>query len=221
MGPVGVIFRAPDDVFLEGIAVVGDDIIALTWRNRLVYRIPLGGGSNITEYPYPLDGWGLAYNKWNHELWASNGTEFLTLLDSNHFRPLQSCSVHLSFDGVSGFPVRYLNEIEFLSSNLLIANIFISPISPNFPNYLVIIDIRDCSVTYILPVFGVYSGNARDPNSVLNGILSLGDEIILTGKYFKKIHKIRINWENSEIQNTAELRKFNITKFINSQILFK
>ncbi len=106
-------------LFGEGLVVVGDRLIQLTWRAglALVWRrndLTLQG-----RFGYRGEGWGLAYD--GRRLYHSDGSATITLRDPVTFRERGRLEVH-----IDGKPLARLNELEWVEGELW-ANVFESP----------------------------------------------------------------------------------------------
>ena len=69
--------RLDQSLFGEGVTVVGDTIVMLTWREEIALVFDIETLEVIANHTYSGEGWGLCYDG-NH-LVMSNGTSDLTL----------------------------------------------------------------------------------------------------------------------------------------------
>lgn len=168
----------PDRFFGEGIAVVGERIVQLTWRARTGFVYDRATLQLIHRFDYRTEGWGLAYD--GQRLIKSDGTATLEFMDPQTLRPLHTCTVT-----AGGAPVARLNELESVD-DLLYANIWgadhiarIDPISCKVRDW---IDLSDVAARF--------AGQA----DVLNGIAydTAGRRLFITGKLWPELFQIEI-----------------------------
>jgi glutamine cyclotransferase len=164
----------PDSLFAEGLAVVGDTIYLLTWREEICLLYSLTDFSLIGSFSYEGEGWGLAWD--GSRLISSDGSEYLTFRDPRTFEPLARIAVM-----ASGSPVRGLNELEYAAGRLY-ANIWTTDL-------IAVIDIPTGTVTALLDAAELLMEDERNGTDVLNGIAwnSSTGEFLLTGKFWPKM----------------------------------
>ena len=104
----------PDELFGEGLARVGDDLVQLTWRNGVALRWSLPPFLKVGEHTYEGEGWGLATDPDSGRLYMSDGSDVLEIRDPETFEVLDSLPVRRP----DGTPMRYLNELEFADGSL-------------------------------------------------------------------------------------------------------
>jgi len=181
-GRVLKIEKLPDELFAEGIAVVGDRILQLTWQENVVlfWEETEKGFTKVDERPYPFEGWGLAYD--GKMLVASDGTETLRVLDPES---LEVERVMRVLDG--DVPVSSLNELEFVRGEIF-ANVWkadkIVRIDPGSGRVLGWIDLRSLrrEVEWS-PLLDVLNGIAWNPRQ---------DRLYVTGKNWSKVFEIEL-----------------------------
>jgi glutamine cyclotransferase len=171
--------RLPDADFGEGLALVDDQLIQLTWQSRRGYRydttLALRG-----QFAYPAEGWGLTYD--GTHLIASDGTSTLTYLDPTTVRPVRYLTVTLD-----GRPLSKLNELEYIDGQIW-ANVW-------HEDFIVAINTRTGRVSAILDLTGLRpSGQVRDREAVLNGIAydPATKRFFVTGKLWPTLFALRI-----------------------------
>ncbi len=166
--------------FGEGIAVVDDRIIQLTWRSNLVLVYDAETFERTGSLRNEGEGWGLTYDGEN--LIVSDGSSMLRFYDPNSFDLIRRLDVRE--DGVA---LRNLNELEFIDGEIW-ANIWyrdeIARISPDTGNVLGWIDLSL-----------LYPRSERRPEEVLNGIAydATEDRLFVTGKNWPNLFEIRVN----------------------------
>lgn len=160
----------PREHFGEGITVVGDRIVQLTWQSRKGFIYDKATLAYLGEFAYTGEGWGITYD--GTHLIVSDGTSTLRFLDPNTFEEVRRVTV---FDD-DGF-VNRLNELEYIQGRVF-ANVWqtdrIARIDPESGKVVSWIDL-----TGLLPA-DVRTGN----EDVLNGIAydALQDRLFVTGK---------------------------------------
>lgn len=172
-----------EDLFGEGLTVVGDRIVQLTWKagRALVYdRATL---ELIGEFGYEGEGWGLCRS--GDELVMSDGSDRLTRRDPESFELIDTVAV-----ASAGVVVDRLNELECVDG-LVIANVWQT-------RELVVIDLADGRVTAVIdgrPLVDDVLAAASDPDDidVLNGVAALGDgTFLMTGKLWPLMYRVKV-----------------------------
>jgi glutamine cyclotransferase len=164
--------------FGEGITVVGDQIVQLTWQSHVGFVYDKASLSLLQEFQYPTEGWGLAYD--GRSLIMSDGSANLFFLDPVTFQKVGQVAVH------DTGPVNELNELEYVNGTVY-ANIWreekIAVISP-----------QDGQVMAWIDLTGVEDLKNQDPNNVLNGIAydTNGHRLFVTGKMWPHIYEINL-----------------------------
>ncbi len=170
----------PAQLFGEGLALVGDQLIQLTWREQraLVYR--RADFELLREFSYDGEGWGLAFD--GTHLVMSNGSDRLFWRDPTDFAVVRTVAVT-----DQRRPVGLLNELEVIDGQIW-ANIYHS-------NRVAVIDSASGQVHRWLDFSGLLAANDRHGNEdVLNGIAF--DEkrrrLFITGKRYRFIYEFRL-----------------------------
>ncbi len=166
--------------FGEGVAVAGNAIIQLTWRQGIAFIYHLDTFERIGSIKYPGEGWGLTHD--GTRFIMSNGSSSITYRDTTNFEFQENITV--TDDNT---PVRNLNELEWINGEIW-ANQWqtdrIARISPDTGEVLAWIDLEG--------IFDWQSlGNA---DAVLNGIAydAATDRIFVTGKLWPWIFEIKV-----------------------------
>jgi glutaminyl-peptide cyclotransferase len=171
----------PSQYFAEGLALVGDELIQLTWRTRLGFVYDRKTFKQKRTFPYKTEGWGLAYDG-SSRLVMSDGSDTLTFLDPKTLAAIKTLRVH-----DAGKPVGNLNELEWIEGEIW-ANVWttdrIARISPNTGEVNAWVDLST-----------LYPRAQRDPGAdVMNGIAYDGAtrRIYITGKKWPRLYQIAV-----------------------------
>ena len=178
----GAVLRAaaaPNNYYGEGITVVGDRIWELTWQNKVAVEWDKNTMTPLREVPVNGEGWGLCAD--GDRLVRSDGSDRLFFHDPETFA--ETGSVAVTRDGD---PLRNLNELECVDGQVW-ANVWTS-------DTIVRIDPGTGEVNTVVDAGDVASDAGRDRQKVLNGIAHIdGDEYLITGKYWPKMYRVRID----------------------------
>jgi glutamine cyclotransferase len=166
--------------FAEGLALVGDELLQLTWQHQLGFVYDKATFKRLKTFDYPTEGWGIAFD--GKTLVMSDGSSRLSFLDPKTRRPLRSLQVR---DGAR--PIEHLNELEFVKGELW-ANVWKT-------DQIVKIDPLTGRVTGWIDLTGLLRREARGPEGdVLNGIAwdKAQDRIFVTGKKWPWLFQIEL-----------------------------
>lgn len=161
------------ELFGEGITLVDDEIIQLTWRAERALRWDRHTFEYRGEFRYEGEGWGLCWDTKNSRLLMSNGTATLTHRNRTDFSVLTATRIRRNNE-----PITQINELECVDG-LVIANIWMSNeiiiFDPDSGEVLVTIDAASLAAEAGIA--------ATETHAVLNGIAYGGDGTwILGGK---------------------------------------
>jgi glutamine cyclotransferase len=168
------------ELFGEGVAVLGNEVIQLTWLSHVGFVYDLRDFRLLRRFTYSGEGWGLTSD--GRDLFMSDGSSEIRVLDARTFAEKAHIKVR---DG--GKPVEKLNELEFVEGEIY-ANIWhsdrIARISPQTGRIVGWIDL-----TGLLGPF-----YQREAEAVLNGIAYDAKEkrLFVTGKLWPRIFEIRV-----------------------------
>jgi glutaminyl-peptide cyclotransferase len=171
----------PHEYFAEGLALVGDELLQLTWRHRLAFVYDRKTFKQKRTFPYTSEGWGIAYDG-TSQLVMSDGSDTLTFLDPKSFALGKKLRV---MD--AGKPVPNLNELEWIEGEIW-ANVWltdrIARISPNTGEVNAWIDLST-----------LYPRIQRTlPSDELNGIAydRATRRIFITGKKWPRLYQVSV-----------------------------
>ncbi|NLG28162.1 MAG: glutaminyl-peptide cyclotransferase [Chloroflexi bacterium] len=169
-----------DHYFAEGLALVDDRLIQLTWQSHVGFVYDAATFELLDTFSYATDGWGLAYD--GEQLIMSDGTATLRFLDPDTLSETRTLLVKDGDD-----PVARLNELEYVDGEVW-ANVYqtdrIARISP-----------RTGVVVGWIDLAGLLPPQDRlQPVDVLNGIAydPATERILVTGKWWPKLFEISL-----------------------------
>ena len=173
--------------FAEGLALVDDRLIQLTWQSQVGFVYDRETFALLDQFNYASEGWGLAYD--GEQLMMSDGTATLHFLDPTTLTETRSVQVH---DGDT--PVVRLNELEYVEGEVW-ANVWqtnrIARIAPRTGKVVGWIDL-----TGLLDAGTRQDGAATGlTEDVLNGIAydAEGERIFVTGKLWPWLFEIKLS----------------------------
>ncbi|MEO1014631.1 MAG: glutaminyl-peptide cyclotransferase [Pseudomonadota bacterium] len=174
----------PDQFFGEGMTLVDDRLIMLTYRAGVAFVLSKDGFRRIDQFRYAGEGWGLAHD--GARLIMSDGTDVIEFRDPETFHVVESVKVTYR-----GRPLNRLNELEFIEGRIY-ANVYttdqIVRINPDTGAVDAVIDL-----TGLLPETerGAQQGK---PPEVLNGVAHDAEtgRLFVTGKYWPKVYEIEL-----------------------------
>ena len=175
----------PQPYFAEGLALVNDRLIQLTWEagEAFVYNLDF---EQTGTFNYTGEGWGLCYD--GESLYMSDGSATIDRRDPETFELLEEVRVRLR-----GAPVVLLNELECVGDSLY-ANVWQT-------DDIVRIDKTSGQVTARIDAAGLLTEEERaslEAGGVLNGIAydEKSETFFITGKLWPKMFEVRFVPEN-------------------------
>ena len=172
--------RLSPELFGEGLALVGNRLIQLTWTSHRGFVYDLSSFSPLQEFSYDTEGWGLTYD--GKKLILSDGSSDLSFLDPETFKSAGKLAVKMN-----GLPIRQLNELEFIEGEIW-ANVWQT-------DFILRIDPSSGLVTSFLDLGGILSSTDRTgQDAVLNGIAYDAEHkrILVTGKLWPRLFEIKL-----------------------------
>jgi len=169
------------DLFGEGITLLNDKVIQLTWKSGIGFVYDLNSFRLLRRFSYSGEGWGLATN--GRELFLSDGTPEIRVLDGETFQEKRRIKVHEGSTAVD-----QLNELEFVEGQVF-ANLWhsnrVARISPQTGDVVGWIDLTGL----LSPMYRL------EPEAVLNGIAydPIRKRLFVTGKLWPRIFEIKLS----------------------------
>ena len=173
--------RIPAEYFAEGLALVGDELLQLTWRHHQGFVYDRATFKQKRTFPFTGEGWGLAYDAAGG-LVMSDGSDALTFLDARTQAVTRTIRVQ-----DAGRAVSNLNELEWIEGEIW-ANVWttdrvvrISPLTGDVKAWV------DLSTLWPL-------SQRMPPADVLNGIAydQATRRIFVTGKKWPRLYQIAV-----------------------------
>lgn len=169
------------EFFGEGITIVKDKVLQLTWKSEMGFVYELNNLHLLRRFSYQGEGWGLATS--GREIFMSDGTSQIRVLDAETLQEKRRFRVH---DGST--PVQQLNELEFVEGQIF-ANVWhsnrVARISPQTGDVVGWIDLTGLlSPVYRLESEAVLNGIAYDP---------IRKRLFVTGKLWPSVFEIRLS----------------------------
>ena len=185
-GKVLQMTKITGDKFAEGITIVGDKILMLTYTENVNMEFDLKTLRLLREYPTPYQrqGWGLCND--GNKIYNTDGTNVIHILNKDTYMEESSFEVY-----DNNGPVSSLNEIEWIDGTIY-SNIYNS-------NRIVMINPTNGQVTGEVDLTNLYPDNERSMNDsegfVLNGIAwdKAGKRLFVTGKKWDKLFQIKLS----------------------------
>ncbi|MBN1200575.1 MAG: glutaminyl-peptide cyclotransferase [Anaerolineae bacterium] len=172
----------PEEYFAEGLALVDNRLIQLTWQSGVAFVYDLDTFEQIDTFTYEGEGWGLCAN--GDILFMSDGSPVITAHEAD------------SFDLILGAIVTYqnslvskINELECVGDSIY-ANIWKE-------NVIVQIDRATGRVVALIDASDLLTPEEAEAleegREVLNGIAYNPDTdtFLLTGKHWPKLFEVR------------------------------
>lgn len=164
--------------FAEGLALVGDELLQLTWKEHVALVWDKATFAAKGTRSYDTEGWGLCYD--GSRLVMSDGSAKLTFRDPSTFAATGSVQVRRG-----GAPVTNLNELECVDGRVW-ANVWKT-------NSILQIDPASGAVVAEVDATGLLPEDRRTGADVLNGIAhrAATDTFLITGKRWPLLFEVR------------------------------
>lgn len=168
--------------FGEGITVFNNKIYQLTWRENTGYIYNADNLQKIKEFPYfkDIQGWGLTNDGKN--LYQSDGSEKIYILDPETLKEVDYINVY-----TNNTKIKEVNELEWIDGKIY-GNIYQK-------DAIAIIDPKTGTVEAVVNLAELKRKVTQHPElDVLNGIAynAKTKTIFVTGKNWDKMFEIRI-----------------------------
>jgi glutaminyl-peptide cyclotransferase len=171
-----------EDYFGEGIALVDDRIIQLTWREGVAFVYDLETFDVVDTFEYQGEGWGLCFD--GRYLFMTTGGSFLQRRDPATFSLLESVQITLG-----GNPLFQVNELACVGDHVY-GNVYMTDR---------IVQMEKATGVVVAEVDGSMlepaGGRPLQSDAVMNGIAHDPDSDLfyLTGKLWSSIFEVRLD----------------------------
>ena len=171
----------PPPIFAEGLALVDERLIQITWMNGVAFVYDRASFERTGEFRYTGEGWGICFD--GQRLVMSDGSNQLFFRDPQTFDLLGQVSVLRD-----GQPVPRLNELECVGDQVY-ANVWQT-------DEIVAIERDTGGVRATIDAAGLLSAEellARSRDDVLNGIAydPDTDTFLITGKRWPRLYEVK------------------------------
>jgi glutamine cyclotransferase len=168
------------EYFAEGLALVDNRLIQLTWKNGIAFVYDRDTFQQIGSYTYDTEGWGLCYD--GTDLYMSDGSSLLYVRDPQTFEIERTVQVLYQ-----GQPITQLNELECVDDSVY-ANVWLTDV-------IVQIDKQTGDVRNYIYADGLLTPEEEaklGSGATLNGIAynEATGRFLLTGKLFPKMWEV-------------------------------
>lgn len=165
------------DYFAEGLALVGDELIQLTWQEEIAFVYRVGDFSPLRRIPYDGEGWGLSYD--GTHLVMSDGSDQLTFRDPATLRVVRRVTVHDMRSSID-----QINELEHVGG-MVWANVWQT-------HRILRIDTRNGRVTGMVDAAHLLTDEEELEADVLNGIAWIPERehFVITGKNWPHLFEV-------------------------------
>ncbi|NVK04004.1 MAG: glutaminyl-peptide cyclotransferase [Flavobacteriia bacterium] len=172
-------YKVDEDWFAEGVALLGDSLYQITWRENRAQSYGWNGDrfEPGREFKYSgREGWGVA--PWEDHLIWSDGTEKLRFVNPADMSVDNTISVTSNLGLFSN-----LNELE-IYKGYIVANLWQTP-------RIVFVNPENGAVEKVLDLNSI--ANNHKAAGTLNGIMVKGDNLIITGKNWPTMYELEID----------------------------
>jgi glutamine cyclotransferase len=172
--------KLASEFFGEGITVVNQQIVQLTWQSQVGFVYDQSSFRQLKFFNYAGEGWGLAND--GTQIYMSDGSAQIRCWDASSLEEKRRFTVR-----DNGRAVSFLNELEYVGGEIY-ANVWqserIARISPADGKVLGWIDLSGL----------LTAADRQEQVDVLNGIAydALGNRLFVTGKLWPKLFEIKI-----------------------------
>jgi glutamine cyclotransferase len=169
------------EIFGEGIVDWNGELISLTWKNHIGFVSDLASFAQKRQFRVEGEGWALTRDE--HEIFMSDGTSSLRVLDPETLQVKRRIAVT-----AEGVPVDQLNELEWVGGEIY-ANIWMT-------NRIARIDPATGHIKGWIDLTGLLAsqGPMMGRPDVLNGIAydAQHDRLFVTGKMWPFLFEIKL-----------------------------
>jgi len=166
-------------VFGEGISIIGNKIVQLTWKAKIGYVYDKDSFKLLNTFTnnVGIEGWGLCFD--GKKLYMDDSTNRIWFLDKDTYRSTGYIDVYDDKGAVNE-----VNELEYIDGKLY-ANIWQT-------DNIIVIDPKTGAVLEKIDLSSLYPEPRTPPADVLNGIAydAQGKRIFITGKKWQHLYQV-------------------------------
>jgi len=166
-------------VFAEGIAIVGDKLIQLTYHEKVGYVYDKNTFKLLNTFNnnVGVEGWGMTFD--GEKLYMDDSTNRIWFLDKNTYQQKGYVDV---YDDKG--PVNSINELEYVDGKIY-ANVYLT-------DDIIVIDPKTGAVLQKIDLKSLYPNRKNTDDEVLNGIAwdAKGNRFFVTGKKWDKLFQV-------------------------------
>jgi len=167
-------------IFGEGISIVGNKILQLTWKDKIGYIYDKDTFKLLGTFQNNIgsEGWGMCFD--GKKLYMDDRSNRVWFLDKANYRQIGYIDVYDDKGAVDS-----VNELEYIDGKLY-ANVYRT-------NNIIVIDPKTGAVIEKIDLTNLYPEEKRAPNAdVLNGIAydATGKRIFITGKKWPNLYQV-------------------------------
>lgn len=167
-----------DQYFAEGLELIGDRLIQITWTKETAFVYNVDTFEQIDQFSYTGQGWGLCDD--GELLYMTNSTAIMSVRDPETFQEVGQLNIIKN-----GEPLNWLNELEYVDGYIY-ANRWQT-------DFIYKVDPRSGLVVAEIDASGLLTPAEAQGADVLNGIAydPSDDTFLITGKYWPKLFRVR------------------------------
>ncbi len=167
-------------IFGEGISIVGDKIIQLSWKSRIGYVYDKNTFKLLNTFANNIgaEGWGMCFD--GSKLYMDDSTNRIWFISKDAWRTTGYIDVYNDKQAVDS-----INELEYIDGKIY-ANHYQT-------NEILVIDPKTGAIQQRIDLTKLYPEDQRAPNAdVLNGIAydAVGKRIFITGKKWPHLYQV-------------------------------
>jgi len=167
-------------VFAEGIAVIGNKIVQLTWKEKIGYVYDKDTFKLLSTFTnnVGVEGWGMCFD--GNKLYLDDSTNRIWFLDKDTYH----AKGYIDVCDNQG-PINEINELEYIDGKIY-ANVY-------HKDNIIVIDPKTGAVLASIDLTNLYPQSTRSLNAdVLNGIAydTQGKRIFVTGKKWPHLYQV-------------------------------
>jgi glutamine cyclotransferase len=167
-------------IFAEGISIIGDKLVQLTWKEKIGYVYDKNTFKLLSTFTnnVGVEGWGLCFD--GKKLYMDDKTNRIWFLNKDTYLQTGYIDVYDEKGAVDS-----VNELEYIDGKIY-ANVYTT-------NNILVIDPRTGAVLEKIDLTNLYPEDKRAPNAdVLNGIAYDAKEkrIFITGKKWPHLYQV-------------------------------